>query len=257
MPPENNELERIISEIRNEPIDPAVVEQAAARVWERLAHAPLRSCADFQALMPDYRAGRLPEARALLLKDHTHECVACRKALEGRKVVAFPTEKRRVFSMPYVRWAVAAALALGVGVSAWQLMLRLSPSKTVIEAVNGTVFSASSQGTQTVAAGAELSGGEVRTARDSTAMVRLGDGSLVEVAERSAFTVSRGGKRFDNPPRAWQRNRTGGQAPLRPPLRGHTRLPRGGHRDRVQRGERHQGVARFRGRRRGPRGAGQ
>ena len=194
MPPENNELDRIISDIRDEQIDPAVVEQAAARVWERLAHAPLRSCADFQALMPDYRAGRLPEARALLVKDHTHECVACRKALEGRKIVAFPTEKRRLFSMPYTRWAVAAALALGVGVSAWQLMLRLTPSKTVIEAVNGTVFSASGQGTQTVATGAELSGGELRTARDSTAMVRLGDGSRVEVRERSAFTVSQAGR---------------------------------------------------------------
>ena len=75
-------LEQAIAEIRDEPIDPAVMEAAGRRVAARLEqHAPLRGCADFQALIPEYRAGTLSEARALLLKDHTHECVACRRAL--------------------------------------------------------------------------------------------------------------------------------------------------------------------------------
>jgi hypothetical protein len=91
------ELERAVSEIRDEPIDDAVVEAAAARVWARLSEAgaahhegQIRSCADFQALFAEYRAGKLSDARALLLKDHLHACVACRRAFEG-KVVAFPS----------------------------------------------------------------------------------------------------------------------------------------------------------------------
>ncbi len=86
MHPMDPELEQAVSEIRDEAIDSAVVEAAAARVWERLAgevsQQPaehIRSCADFQALIPEYRAGRLPEPRALLLKDHLHQCVACRR----------------------------------------------------------------------------------------------------------------------------------------------------------------------------------
>ena len=75
-------LEQAIAEIRGEALDPALIEAAAGRVQQRLAqHATLHTCADFQALIPDYRAGALSPARALLLKDHTHECVACYKAM--------------------------------------------------------------------------------------------------------------------------------------------------------------------------------
>ena len=64
--PENRSpLDRIIDEVRNEQIDPAVVEAAAQRVWSRVAGAAagpqlvekIRSCEDFQALFADYRAG--------------------------------------------------------------------------------------------------------------------------------------------------------------------------------------------------------
>ena len=73
-------LERAMKEIRDDAVDPAVIEAAASRVWAKLqeqAPAPhIRNCSDYQALLPDYRAGKLPVARATLLKDHLHECVA-------------------------------------------------------------------------------------------------------------------------------------------------------------------------------------
>ena len=95
MTPETNfnepALEQAMAEIRDDAVDPAVVEAAAARVWARLAQAAqagpvehIRSCGDFQALIPEYRAGRLTDARAMLIKDHLHECVACRRVYEGR-----------------------------------------------------------------------------------------------------------------------------------------------------------------------------
>src|SRR5689334_7318643 len=81
-------LEQAVPEMRSDEPEAAVVEAAAARVWERLAAAQkgehIRGCADFQALIPEYRAGRLPEARATLLKDHLRECVNCRRVYEGR-----------------------------------------------------------------------------------------------------------------------------------------------------------------------------
>src|SRR5437899_6125288 len=50
---------------------------AGAQVAERI-----EGCADFQSLMPPYLGGELSAARSLLLVDHTHECLPCRKALK-------------------------------------------------------------------------------------------------------------------------------------------------------------------------------
>src|SRR5215471_309891 len=105
-------LDDAVDQIREEAINPAVIEAAAARVWAKLgaeSHAPLRTCADFQALIPDFKAGRLPQPRALLVKDHIHECVACRHVYEGRvAVMPAPSAARR--TAPAVRWSIAAAV---------------------------------------------------------------------------------------------------------------------------------------------------
>jgi len=110
-------LEQAMIEIRDDSVDPAVIEAAAARVWANLAaqsHAPLHTCDDFQSLIPEFKAGRLPAARALLVKDHLHECVACRRVYEGR-VVAMPAASapRRVNYA--ARWAVAATVIAATG----------------------------------------------------------------------------------------------------------------------------------------------
>ena len=96
----NQELDQAVSDIRNQPVDDAVVEAASARVWARISAAPeaqamsplhdhISDCAAFQSLIPDLRASRLSGPRATLLQDHLHECVACRRVYEGR-VVTLP-----------------------------------------------------------------------------------------------------------------------------------------------------------------------
>ena len=194
MSPENNDLDRVLSEIRNETVDDSAVEAAAERVRARL-HAPLNSCADFQALMPDYRAGRLSEARALLLKDHTHECVACRKAMEGAKVVAFQAP-RPVTAAPWFRWAMAAGMAVGAVLAGWGLFQAVftDGGRMVVEAASGPVYSVSGQTSRPLGAGAQLDGSEIRTGQGAGAVVRLGDGSRVEMRERTAFSVSSSGR---------------------------------------------------------------
>ncbi len=118
-------LEQAMSEITDETIDSAVIEAAAARVWANVvaqaaeaAHVPLRTCEDFQAQIPDFKAGRLPEARAMLVKDHLHECVACRRVYEGR-VVAMPLQAAPRKVNYTARWAVAAAVVAAAGLSVW------------------------------------------------------------------------------------------------------------------------------------------
>lgn len=190
-------LDRAIREIRSQAADPAVEEAAAARVWARLEQMPLEGCADFQALIPDYRAGKLAGSRAVLLEDHLHQCVACRRVMYP--VHSLP--ERRPASHPgrYTRWAVAAALAIGVGLSAWGVVSYMSNvpsgSRARVETVEGTLLRVSEQRVGPALAGEEVSAGAaLRTARDSDAFVRLEDGSLVEMSDRSEFRVTRSGK---------------------------------------------------------------
>ena len=144
-------LERAVSEIRDEAIPDAVVEGSAARVWARLAaeHAParaaehIRSCADFQSLIPEFRAGRLPEARALLLQDHLNECVACRRQFEGRVVVipaAPPPAARR--ESHTIRWAMAAGVILAGGLVVWFSIIPSGPhtGRAMVSSINGTLY---------------------------------------------------------------------------------------------------------------------
>ena len=129
-------LDKVTAEIRNEKVDPAVVSAAADRVWARVSAAAgeaefqmptvdrIESCADFQSLIPAYLGGKLSEARSLLLVDHTHECIPCRKAMkEARTRSVAPAKKlattRRFSMQPVVlRWGIAAALVIGVGLLA-------------------------------------------------------------------------------------------------------------------------------------------
>jgi len=78
--------DEIAAEIRDSRLDDDSVNAATERVWATLQHdfavdRPLRSCADVQALLPAFIAGELGEAKALLVGDHTRECVPCRRAL--------------------------------------------------------------------------------------------------------------------------------------------------------------------------------
>jgi hypothetical protein len=190
-------LERAIQEIRNEAIDPAVVESAADRVWDKLqtaAGAPIMGCPGFQALFAAYREGGLPEGRALLVKDHLHECVACRKAYEaaGAKVMAMPAAGGSAAWRPYFRWAIAAALALAVGLTAFTVWNQTGAGKggVTVQIADGALFRVAGQELARIKAGDQLPAGtEIRTAKSARAVLLVADGSAVEMNERTAVSV--------------------------------------------------------------------
>ena len=192
-------LEQAIAEIRGGALDPALIEAAAERVQARLAqHATLHTCEDFQALIPDYRAGKLSPARALLLKDHTHECVACYKELKANPLATShqpPATKRPVWStIPALRYAAAAALVAAAGLAFFALRPAYSGPEAVVESADGLIYRVSDTGTVPLVRGAVVPAGlDIRTARDSHALLRLRDGSHVEMRERSGLSVSERG----------------------------------------------------------------
>jgi hypothetical protein len=195
-------LDEAIAEIRSEEMDQVTIDHAAGRVWANVSREALvlRTCADFQALIPLYRAKQLPEAQVWLLKDHVSACPACRGELEaarsGKAAERVPRAVNHRTFAPQWKWAMAAALTIGVGIGAWQMRDNLLPApggpRGVVESVQGSLYRVSDTGTMPIAAGAQLNEREqILTARGSNAMVRLADGSLVEMRERSGLSLSR------------------------------------------------------------------
>lgn len=211
----NEILDRATAGIRSERVDQSVVESAAERVWAKLsnetatASAPaarvehIRNCDDFQKLIPEYLSGSLSPARSLLFEDHTHECIPCRKALKEARhgVAAVPVgpgaSKVSASRRTVVRWAIAATIIIGVGVLSLTFYERFNNAgdafHMVVHAMDGQAYLVSDANTQGLAVGQEIKPGDkVRTAKDAGAVVKLPDGSLIEMRERSEFSVTDG-----------------------------------------------------------------
>jgi hypothetical protein len=240
------ELDAIIYDatrgIRDEQIDSSIINQSATRVWARVSGQMadenslsatthlgdlnimntnnnaehINGCADFQSLIPAYLDGKLSTARTLLFKDHTNECIPCRRALKfqsadqtpktatvgDRKPARHGVQERQQraymggWSRTNVaRWSVAAAFVICVGLAGFFVFERVDLSgrtlAATVENANGAVYVVSDAQSRQLASGEQLQKGErVRTAKDSNAVLRLADGSTVEMSERSEFSVS-------------------------------------------------------------------
>ena len=214
-------LDKVVAGVRNERVEQSAVSDAAARVWARVSEqaagkqsvdAPaavaaerIGGCADYQSLIPAYLRGELSPARALLLEDHTHECIPCRKALKaartGEPQVATraaqgksaPTKKASL--APVWRWSIAAGLLLCCGLAALFFVERLDLSgrtlAATVESADGNLYRVSETESRALRTGEQIQKGEhVRTAKDSDAVLRLADGSLVEMRERSELAIT-------------------------------------------------------------------
>ena len=214
----DNLIDRTAAQIRATEPDAPVMRQASDRVWAQMmqettavsavvvdAAAPLDSCAVIQAAIPAYLQGTVSESRALLLADHTRECIPCRKVLTqartgqvtARRAVAPALATSRKPLARQLRWAVSAALLCAVGAGAWFAYDRFVPTGTshaTLRGAEGAVYRINGATMQTLNVGEELQSGEsLRTAPNARAQVTLADGSSLEVKDRSEFSVSETG----------------------------------------------------------------
>ncbi|HEY1950783.1 MAG TPA: zf-HC2 domain-containing protein [Bryobacteraceae bacterium] len=202
-------LDQAIAAVRGEEASDKIVYEAAGRVFRQVFDASflhgdidrIRGCADFQALLPSYLSGTLPAARALLVRDHTLECVECRRELrraqgERQPAIAFAKPGKR---MPLLAWSMAATLVLGVAIGLTGAHYGLLPGQHAVRAtvasVEGSLYRISSIGSALVEVGSAInSNDEIRTARGSRAILRLVSGGEVELAESSDVSISRSWK---------------------------------------------------------------
>jgi hypothetical protein len=195
-------LERALQEMRQEPVEAATLEAARARVWGKVSNAPVAGCAEFRPDLRAYLGGTLTGGRRLLMEDHLSRCLGCRASIAemkgGRRVIAMP---QRTTSR-WTRWAAlgaAAALVLAVlyigrgTIDGW--LAPGGPRATVVSA-DGGLYRLSAEARSAKAEGALEVGaaiGEkelIRTAAGAHAVLRLADGSIVDVNERTELFVT-------------------------------------------------------------------
>jgi len=206
-------IDRAAAEIRNNRLDEISERQATDRVWNKLSaeverHRPLTGCDDFQAEIPAYVAGTLPEARALLVGDHTRECVPCRRVLMAVRSGETPkAQKRRHQARPlsqstFLRVAAAVFLVLG-GFATFRLVGDLAADRNLrasLQVVDGSLQMVDGDTSTALLSGHSISSGQVvRTAKDSGAIIQLADGTIVEMDERCELELhaSRRGTAID------------------------------------------------------------
>jgi hypothetical protein len=203
-------FEEALEAVKRDAPPPEQAHASRARVWQRLAdaveqegaaqHQEIRGCEGIRSLFPAYRLGRLSEAREILVQDHIKECGSCRRAYETGKrsnVIEWvaPAPVRRA-QVPLVRrFAMAAAVTVVVGSGLWFTRDYFLPADSgprfTVASASGPLYLVTPKELKPLASGATLTEKQfVRTAAGSKAMLRLRDGSMVEMNERTELAVT-------------------------------------------------------------------
>jgi len=158
----------------------------------------ITSCDDVQRLFVAYRAGTLSEARSLLVEAHVRDCIACRRQFKGGSSATVldwsAPRPQRVFAWrPQVfGWASAFAVTLLVTIFfVYKAYWQVPPGvRAEVESIDGSAYRISDAGDRRISPGETLGEGEtLRTSGGGHAVLRLADGSTIEVNERSVVGV--------------------------------------------------------------------
>ena len=196
-------LEEALNAMKTESVPSEKLAETHARVWQKLEsqsmarHAAenqnLSVCSEFQQQFQDYLDGRLDGNRRLLIEDHLSRCPQCRSQLAERRGEHEHTvvPLRRTSRWPrWGTWAAAAALLFAVvylGRAQIYMMVTSGTPRATVASVSGELYLVPEGLLQT---GASIGENEtVRTGPGSRAVLRLSDGSMVELNERSELSL--------------------------------------------------------------------
>jgi hypothetical protein len=201
-------LDRATCALRADVPDAEAISASAARAAHSLGfdlnaaeifEGAIRNCEDVQRLFGAYRNGTLSSARGLLVEAHLRDCGPCLRIYEeGRENAVVDWSAPSLAITPNRRplafaWALAGSFAvLLAGFLLYRTYWAVSPGmRAQVQSIDGTAYVIGGNGDRRLVPGAALyEGEELRTAADSFAAVRLADGSLVEVNQRSTFDVT-------------------------------------------------------------------
>ena len=187
-------LDRAVNEMKEEDVDTATIGAARTRVWNTITSNVNATCAEFRHDFHAYLEKELGDGRRLLLEDHLSRCPGCRARLAEMKgertIVAMPRRTSSRWTR-YAGLAAAAALVLSVlylGRDAIDAMMAPGGPRATVVSAGGGLYRLP---VGALEAGSAIGDREsVRTGPGARAVLRLADGSDVEVNERTELFVT-------------------------------------------------------------------
>jgi hypothetical protein len=191
-------LEQALDAMKAEGVDTGRLETARARVWEQVASAGSAVCAELRPEFGAYLSNELGASRRLLVQDHLSRCPSCRARIAEMKgettVIPMPLPRRSFSKGGWARrgmLAAAAALLLAtvyVGRDTIDAVMAPSGPRATVVSAEGALYRVS---TGTLESGAVIGDRDsIRTGPGARAVLRLADGSTVDVNERTELFVA-------------------------------------------------------------------
>jgi FecR protein/Putative zinc-finger len=187
-------LERALQEMKEEDADFGTLEAARLRVWEKVTNAGGATCAEFRQDFHTYLVNELSASRRILVEDHLSRCPSCRTRIAEMKgvrpIVAMPARS----SSRWAQWGALAAAAavlfavLYLGRDAIDGMIAPGGPRATVVSADGGLYRLPMGSLE---AGAAIGEHEsVRTGPGAHAVLRLADGSMVDVNGRTELFVT-------------------------------------------------------------------
>jgi hypothetical protein len=200
-------LEQAMQAMRTASPEAGELSASAEKVAGRLGIAfaenedAIESCHEMRPLLDAYRSGTLSVGRTLLVEAHLRECSVCYRRFRGAGTVNWSAPKvMPMRSKPHPRmmaWAMAASLAVAAaGLFLYEAYWRIPTGvRAEVQSIDGSASLITDSGDHLLARGAQLREGEaLRTSGGSHAVLRLSDGTIVEMNERSEVSVGARGR---------------------------------------------------------------
>ena len=172
--------------------------ETMANSVEDLGGAAIGNCEDVQLLLKSYRAGTLSNTRSLMIEAHLRDCGSCFRRAQSESGPAVldwsaPRAARAFAWRPRAfGWALAPACALLVcSVFIYKAYWQVPPGvRAQVQSIDGSAYRISDAGDRQLYPGDKLAEGDhLRTSGGAHAVLRLSDGSTVEINERSVLGV--------------------------------------------------------------------
>jgi ferric-dicitrate binding protein FerR (iron transport regulator) len=195
-------LKAAVQAVQADEPDATQIAASAKRVAGRLdldfVDSAIESCSEMAHLLPSYRAGSLSSAHSSLIEAHLRDCRACRSLFRNASRPAIvnwsaPTTARAFVWRPRrFAWALAASFALMVcTLFLYKAYWQVPPGvRAEVQSIDGSAYRISNAGDRPLSPRDKLTEGDhLRTSGGAHAVLRLTDGSTVEVNERSVLGV--------------------------------------------------------------------
>ena len=186
-------LDKSLEAMKNEQVNAAELACAHDRVLGKLTNPGEALCVEFRTQFGGYLDGTLDSNHRLLMEDHLSRCPNCRAALalqKGERLAPVIPMRRTARWPRWGTWAAAAAVLVGIlyfGSSYFGSLIALGSPRATVASVDGKLYRIP-QGI--LEPGATIGENEVvRTGPNSRAVLKLADGSTVDVNERTELSV--------------------------------------------------------------------